>query len=233
MNLPRRKCKCSLRSFLASQPTIPTNLNLQIEFDKHGGAFHILAMVAVNSTMLPLGTAAPDFRLPDTTGKTVSLSDFKGRPLLVMFICNHCPYVKHIRAGLAQLARDYQPRGAAFAGINSNDVATHPDDSPAEMVMEARSAGYVFPYLYDETQVAAKAYRAACTPDFFLFDKNHRLVYRGQFDDSRPGNGIAVTGRDLRAALDAVLAGKPVATAQKPSIGCNIKWKPGNEPDYF
>jgi peroxiredoxin len=183
--------------------------------------------------MLPLGTAAPEFRLPDTNGKTVSPSDFKGQALLVAFICNHCPYVKHIRAGLAQLARDYAPRGVAIIGISANDVANYPDDSPAKMKEEVKTAGYVFPYLYDESQAAAKAYRAACTPDFYLFDKSHRLVYRGQFDDSRPGNNLPVTGKDLRAALDAVLAGKPVAPAQKPSIGCNIKWKAGLEPDYF
>lgn len=190
-------------------------------------------MVAVNSTMLPLGTVAPDFRLPDTNGKMVSLSNFKGRPLLVAFICNHCPYVKHIRTGLAQLARNYQPRGAAIVGINSNDATNYPDDSPAKMKEEVKSAGYVFPYLYDETQGVARSYRAACTPDLYLFDKDHRLVYRGQFDDSRPGNGLPVTGKDLRAALDAVLSGKPVPPGQKPSIGCNIKWKTGNEPEYF
>ena len=190
-------------------------------------------MVAVNSTMLPLGTKAPDFQLPDTNGKTVSLSDFRTAPgLLVIFMCNHCPYVKHIRAGLAQLARDYLPRGAAIVGINANDVANHPDDSPARMAQEVKSIGYLFPYLYDESQAVAKAYRAACTPDIFLFDKNRKLVYRGQFDDSRPGNGIPITGKDLRAALDAVLAGKPVPADQKASIGCNIKWKSGNEPDY-
>jgi peroxiredoxin len=190
-------------------------------------------MVAVNSTMLPLGTAAPDFRLPDTNGKTVSLSDFKGKPLVVMFICNHCPFVKHLRSGLAQLARDYQPRGAMFVGISSNDVEGYPADSPEKMKDEAKDAGYIFPYLYDESQAVAKAYRAACTPDFFLFDKDHRLVYRGQFDDSRPKNNLPVTGQDLRAALDAVLAGKELGANQKPSIGCNIKWKSGNEPDYF
>jgi peroxiredoxin len=190
-------------------------------------------MVAVHSTMLPLGTAAPGFRLPDTEGKTVSPADFPGKPLLVMFICNHCPYVKHIRAGLAQLARDYLPRGAAIVGINSNDVANYPADSPKEMAREAKSAGYLFPYLFDDTQAVAQAYRAACTPDFYLFDRDHRLVYRGQFDDSRPGNGLPVTGRDLRAALDAVLGGKPLPADQKPSIGCNIKWKSGNEPEYF
>ena len=191
-------------------------------------------MVAVNSTMLPLGTRAPEFQLPDTNGKAVSLADLKNAPaLLVVFMCNHCPFVKHIRAGLAQLARDYQPRGLAVVGISSNDVANYPQDSPAKMAEEARAAGYVFPYLYDETQAVAKAYRAACTPDFYSFDKDQRLVYRGQFDDSRPGNGIPVTGKALRAAIDAMLAGKPVTANQKPSIGCNIKWKPGNEPEYF
>jgi peroxiredoxin len=184
--------------------------------------------------MLPLGTTAPDFKLPDTNGKTVALADFKDQPaLLVLFICNHCPYVKHIRAGLAQLARDYLPRGVAIVGINSNDVANYPDDSPARMKEEIKAAGYLFPYLYDESQAAAKAYRAACTPDIYLFDKNRKLVYRGQFDDSRPGTGVPVTGKDLRAALDAVLAGKPVSPNQKASMGCNIKWKAGNEPDYF
>ena len=191
-------------------------------------------MALTPSTMLPLGTTAPDFKLPDTNGKTVSLADFQDKPvLLVLFICNHCPYVKHIRIGLAQLARDYLPRGVAIAGINSNDVANYPDDSPARMKEEVKSAGYLFPYLYDETQAVAKAYHAACTPDIYLFDKTRKLVYRGQMDDSRPGNGIPVTGKDLRAALDAVLAGKPVSPHQKASMGCNIKWKAGNEPDYF
>lgn len=184
--------------------------------------------------MLPLGTTAPDFRLPDTAGKAVALADFQGKPaLLVVFMCNHCPYVKHIAAGLAQLAREYLPRGVAIVGINANDVANHPDDSPAKMAQEAIAAGYLFPYLYDESQSVAKAYRAACTPDIFLFDRERQLVYRGQFDDSRPGNNVPVTGKDLRAALDAVLAGQPVASGQKASIGCNIKWKRGNEPDYF
>jgi peroxiredoxin len=191
-------------------------------------------MVAVNSTMLPLGTKAPDFRLPDTTAKSVSLSDFKGgSALVVVFMCNHCPYVKHIRSGLAQLARDYQAEGVAIVGISSNDAANYPQDSPAKMAEEAKSAGYIFPYLYDETQEVAKAYRAACTPDIYVFDKDQRLVYRGQFDDSRPGSSVPVTGKDLRAALDAVLAGKSLSQNQKPSIGRNIKWKPGNEPDYF
>src|SRR5882724_932161 len=157
-------------------------------------------MALTPSTMLPLGTSAPDFRLPDVSGNTVSLADFKGAPvLLVIFMCNHCPYVKHIREGLAQFARDYVPRGAAMVGINSNDVANYPDDSPVKMAQEVKSAGYIFPYLYDESQAVAKAYRAACTPDIYLFDKGRKLVYRGQFDDSRPGSGIPVTGKDLRA----------------------------------
>ena len=184
--------------------------------------------------MLPLGTTAPDFKLPDTNGKTVSPGDFKDAPaLLVIFMCNHCPYVVHIRAGLAQLACDYAPRGVGIAGINSNDMKNYPADSPARMRDEVKSAGYIFPYLYDETQAVAKAYRAACTPDIFLFDRGRRLVYRGQFDASRPGNGVPVTGKDLRAALDAVLSGKPTSEFQVPSIGCNIKWRSGNEPDYF
>ena len=184
--------------------------------------------------MLPLGTTAPDFKLPDTTGKVVSLADFKdASALLVIFMCNHCPYVIHIRSGLAQLARDYLPKRVAIVGINANDVANYPDDSPARMKEEVKSAGYTFPYLYDEPQEVAKAYRAACTPDIYLFDKHRKLIYRGQFDGSRPGNGIPVTGKDLRAALDAVLAGKPVSPNQKASMGCNIKWKSGNEPDYF
>jgi peroxiredoxin len=191
-------------------------------------------MALTPSTMLPLGTAAPDFNLPDTSGKTVCLGNFKARAaLLVVFMCNHCPYVIHLRTGLAQLARDYTPRGVGIVGINSNDVKNYPADSPAKMKDEVKNAGYVFPYLYDETQAVAKAYRAACTPDFFLFDRGSRLVYRGQFDSSRPGNGIPVTGNDLRTALDAVLAGKPTPKLQITSMGCNIKWKAGNEPDYF
>ena len=184
--------------------------------------------------MLPLGTIAPDFKLPDIGGEMVGLSDFSAKAgLLVMFICNHCPFVKHVRSELARLGRDYLPRRVAIVAINSNDVANYPEDSPAKMAEEAKEAVYHFPYLFDESQSVARAYRAACTPDFFLFDNNRRLVYRGQLDDSRPGNGIPVTGADLRAALDAVLAGKTAKLAQKPSLGCNIKWKPGNEPDYF
>ena len=191
-------------------------------------------MVATMSTMLSLGTEAPDFSLPDARGKIVSLSDFDKAPaLLVIFMCNHCPYVKHVADGLAALAREYQERGVAVVGINSNDVETQPDDSPAKMAEEAKRRGYSFPYLYDQTQEMAKAYHAACTPDFYVFDKQRRLVYRGQIDSSRPGSDIPVTGDDLRAALDAVLAGREVPKNQKASIGCNIKWRPGNEPDYF
>lgn len=186
------------------------------------------------STMLALGTQAPDFSLPDTGGNSVSLSDFASAPALVVaFICNHCPYVKHIREGLAQFGRDMQSKGVAVVAISSNDAANYADDSPAKMVEEAAAAGYSFPYLYDESQAVGKAYRAACTPDFFLFDKDHKLVYRGQLDESRPGNGVAVTAQDLRSSVDAVLAGQPVSADQKPSVGCNIKWKSGNEPDYF
>ncbi|MFZ5829798.1 MAG: thioredoxin family protein [Planctomycetota bacterium] len=191
-------------------------------------------MVRTPSTMLPLGTKAPDFSLTDTTGKTVSLADFAEAPaLLVIFMCNHCPYVKHVAAGLASLTGDYMDRGVAVVGINSNDAVDYPDDSPPKMREETKQRGYKFPYLYDETQEVAKAYKAACTPDFFVFDKDRRLVYRGQMDGSRPESGVPVTGEDLRAALDAVLSGKPPAAEQKPSLGCNIKWRRGNEPDYF
>lgn len=191
-------------------------------------------MAQTSSTMLELGTPAPAFSLPDAvTRQTVSLDDFAGKPLLVAFICNHCPFVKHIQAEFARFAREYQARGLAVVAVSSNDVEQYPDDSPAKMAEEAKAAGYGFPYLYDETQAVAKAYKAACTPDFFLFDAGHRLVYRGQFDDARPRNDAPVTGRDLRAAADAVLAGGTPSQEQKPSIGCNIKWKPGNEPGYF
>ena len=191
-------------------------------------------MVQTASTMLALGTAAPDFQLPDTEGKMVSLDDFRSAPaLLVIFLCNHCPYVKHVAEGLAQLARDYQARGVAVVGINANDWDEYTDDSPKKMAEERRTRGYTFAYLADESQEVAKAYCAACTPDFFLFDNARRLVYRGQMDGSRPGNNIPVTGKDLRAALDALLAGKQVTAEQKPSLGCNIKWRPDNEPDYF
>ncbi len=191
-------------------------------------------MALTPSTMAPLGMRAPDFKLPATDGRLVSLADFDGTPaLLVVFMCNHCPYVVHLRAGLARLALDYQSKKIGMVGINSNNVQTHPADSPARMKEEARQAGYVFPYLFDEDQAVAKSYRAACTPDFFLFDQSRKLAYRGQFDASRPGNGLPVNGDHLRSALDAVLSGRPAPSIQIPSMGCNIKWKPGNEPDYF
>jgi peroxiredoxin len=184
--------------------------------------------------MLPLGTKAPPFRLPDPQGKWVSLDGFKDAPaLLVVFMCNHCPYVKHIRSQFAELAKEYQAKGVGVVGINSNDIANYPDDAPEKMAEEIKQVGYTFPYLYDESQEVAKAYRAACTPDFYLFDGDRRLVYRGQFDASRPGSGRPVTGADLRTALDAVLAGRPVPSNQRPSLGCNIKWKRGNAPQYF
>ena len=188
-------------------------------------------MAVTPSTMLPLGTKAPHFRLPDPQGKWVSSDDFKDAPaLLVAFICNHCPFVKHIRSEFAELAREYQARGVGIVGINSNDLVVSPDDRPEKMAEEAKQIGYVFPYLFDEV---AKAYHAACTPDLYLFDRKGLLVYRGQFDNSRPGNGIPITGEDLRAALDTVLMGQQVSKDQKPSIGCNIKWRSGNAPDYF
>jgi len=176
-------------------------------------------------TSTELGTAAPDFGLPDTNGAMVSRDEFAGRPLLVMFICNHCPFVKHVRAKLAELGRRYQDRGVGVVGINSNDVANFPDDSPENMKREVAEAGYTFPYLYDETQEVAKAYRAACTPDFFLFDRDHRLVYRGQMDSSRPGNDVPVTGEDLTAAVEAMVVGTPLRGKQLSSAGCRIRWK--------
>ena len=191
-------------------------------------------MVRTPSTMLELGTRAPAFRLPDTDGRIVSSDDLAAAPaLLVMFICNHCPFVKHVRHELARIGYDYAPRGAAMVAINSNDVGVYPDDSPERMRDEKERVGYPFPYLYDESQEVAAAYHAACTPDFFLFDAERRLVYRGQLDDSRPGNLVPVSGADLRAALDAVLEGRAVAEPQKPSLGCNIKWKPGNQPVWW
>ena len=191
-------------------------------------------MARTPSTMLELGTPAPGFSLPDCDGRVHALADFAASPaLLVAFICSHCPFVKHLRSEFAALAREYQPRGLAVVAINSNDVETHPQDGPDGMRAEAVQAGYVFPYLLDASQSVAKAYRAACTPDFFLFDARRRLVYRGQFDDSRPGNGRPVTGADLRAAIDATLAGRAPAAGQLPSLGCNIKWRKGSEPDYY
>ena len=198
-------------------------------------------MALTESTMLSLGTTAPPFTLPDTEGKSVSLNDAKGaKATLVMFICNHCPYVKHVAPQLAQLGKDYTDKGVGFIAISSNDAANYPDDSPAKMKEEKASRGYTFPYLHDESQAVAKAYTAACTPDFFLFDGDLKLVYRGQLDETRPSrisSGVydhtnKPTGKELRAAIDAVLTGQPVTSEQRPSIGCNIKWKAGNEPAY-
>lgn len=191
-------------------------------------------MVKTASTMLPLGTRAPDFRLPNIDGTTLGLTDVAtGKGLVVMFLCNHCPFVKHVAPELVRLARDYESRGIRFVAISSNDVAQYPDDAPEMMKQEAADQGYAFPYLYDETQQVAQAYRAACTPDFFVFDALQRLVYRGQLDDSRPGNGKPLNGADMRRALDQILSGQAVPEEQRPSIGCNIKWKRGKEPAYF
>jgi peroxiredoxin len=191
------------------------------------------AMTATPSTMLALGTPLPAFRLPDLDGRLVSGDDFRKAPaLLIAFICPHCPFVRHIRYEFARVTREYQARGLAVIAINSNDIEEFPEDGPEGMRQEARDAGYAFPYLFDESQEIAKAFRAACTPDLFLFDDARSLVYRGQFDGSRPRNTVVISGNDLRAACDAVLDGRPVPAAQTPSIGCNIKWKPGNEPNY-
>lgn len=197
-------------------------------------------MVLTPSTMPSLGMTAPDFALTDpSTGQTVTLDeiatgpDGEPRPFLVQFICNHCPYVVHLADGISQFGRDYAANGLGVVAISANDPGSHPADAPERMVEEAANRGYVFPYLFDAEQTVAQAYRAACTPDFFLFDADRSLVYRGQFDDSRPSNGVDVTGADLRAAADAVLEGNPVSAVQAPSIGCNIKWRAGNAPEYF
>ena len=192
-------------------------------------------MALTPSTMLALGTQAPDFDLPDVvSGQRVSLATFAGKQaLLVMFICRHCPYVQHIKEALARLGKDYAGKAIGIVAISANDAKNYPDDAPASLKAFAREEGFAFPFCYDESQTVARAYTAACTPDFFLFDAKRQLVYRGQLDDSRPGNGKPVTGRDLRAAMDAVLAGQPVNPDQQPSIGCNIKWKSGYEPAYF
>jgi len=190
-------------------------------------------MAATPSTMLELGTTLPSFRLPDFDGRIRSSNDVGGdQGLVVAFICNHCPFVRHIRQEFARFAKEYQARGLGVVGIMSNDLAAFPQDGPQGMKQEAQEVGYTFPYLLDETQEVAKLFRAACTPDLFLFDRTGALVYRGQFDDSRPGNNIPVTGKDLRAAADALISGATVSTQQKASIGCNIKWKKGNEPEY-
>lgn len=191
-------------------------------------------MVQTPSTMLALGTPAPEFTLLDpVTGTQRSLSKAGAAATVIMFICNHCPFVIHVRDEITRLERDYAPRGVAFFGINSNSEETHPQDGPAHMAELVRELGWKFPFLFDATQEVARAYHAACTPDFYVFDRDRKLAYRGQLDESRPSNGKPVTGRDLRAAIDAVLAGQPVVAEQRPSIGCNIKWRSGNEPDYF
>jgi thiol-disulfide isomerase/thioredoxin len=191
-------------------------------------------MARTPSTMLELGTAASDFSLLEpATGKRISLADFQGRPLVVVFICNHCPFVLHIAEKFGEIAMEFGSKGVQFVAINANDISNYPDDAPEKMAALSERFSLDFPYLYDETQAVAKAYRAACTPDFFLFDAAHKLVYRGQFDDSRPGNREPVTGADLSDAIKALLANLPPLPAQKPSLGCNIKWKAGNEPDYY
>ncbi len=191
-------------------------------------------MVKTASTMLALGTKLPPFSLPNVDGRRIGNADVSNsKGVLVIFMCNHCPFVVHLRSALAEFAKEYQAKGLAIVGISSNDAVAYPQDGPDAMKTEAKNAGYTFPYLFDETQAAAKTFHAACTPDFFLFDKEQYLVYRGQFDDSRPGNGRPITGADLRKACDQVLAGKPVSPEQRPSIGCNIKWKIGTEPEYF
>jgi len=189
-------------------------------------------MAMVQSQMMELGTEAPDFALPDTDSRIVRKSDFAGKPLLVMFICNHCPFVKHLADKLADCVAEWQEQGVGVVAVMSNNVDTHPDDAPDKMRAEKQQRRYTFPYLYDETQEVAKAYQAACTPDFFLFDADHKLYYRGQFDSTRPDQGEP-TGEDLDNAIQKLLAGEPAPDKQYPSAGCNIKWKEGNEPAYF
>lgn len=192
-------------------------------------------MAAVKSTMLDLGTLAPDFTLPNVSGGKINLKEYseQSKGVVIAFICNHCPFVLHINRELAKVASEYQEKGIRFIAISSNDVSNYPADSPEQMGRVVEKEGYSFPYLYDETQQVAKSYQAACTPDFFLFDENLRLIYRGQLDDSRPGNGRPVSGSDLRNAMDRLLENRAPVGIQIPSIGCNIKWKKGNEPDYF
>lgn len=192
-------------------------------------------MALTASTMLALGTRAPDFQLPDVvSNQIVSLDSFANKQgLLVMFICNHCPFVKHVKGELAKIGQDYSHTNLGIVAISANDAANYPDDDPNHLKEMVEQVGFNFPLCYDESQETAKAYTAACTPDFFLFDANQQLVYRGQLDDSRPGNNEPINGKDLRAAIDGVIASERVDAKQKPSIGCNIKWKPGNEPDYY
>ncbi|WP_226574994.1 thioredoxin family protein [Microseira wollei] len=191
-------------------------------------------MALTASTMLELNTKAPEFQLPDVvSGKTISLDTFAGKKaLLVMFICRHCPFVKHIQTDLARLGKDYKEKNIGIVAISANNVDQYPEDAPEKLKQMAEELGFTFPFCYDETQETAKAYTAACTPDFFLFNASRKLVYRGQLDDSRPSNGIPVTGKHLRLAIETILVDKPITQEQKPSIGCNIKWKPGNEPSY-
>ena len=218
-----------MRFFRRLRSEEDSSVNAQTQMTEMGKEF-VMAVTA--SKMLALGISAPDFSLPNTKDKIVSLCDFAEAPaLLVVFMCNHCPFVKLILSVLVELIKEYQAKGVAVVGINSNEVTNFPEDRPEMMAKVAKKTGFTFPYLYDETQEVAKVYRAACTPDFFLFDKERKLVYRGQMDDSRPGNEIPVTGLDLIKAMDALLAGREVNAEQKPSMGCNIKWKPGNEPE--
>ncbi|MGK7939279.1 MAG: thioredoxin family protein [Crocosphaera sp.] len=192
-------------------------------------------MARTLSTMLPLGTKAPDFSLEDVvSGNKISLDTFaEKKALLVMFICVHCPFVKHLQDALAEVGKEYVDKGLGIVAISANDIIKYPDDAPDKMKIMAETLGFNFPFCYDESQEVAKAYTAACTPDFFLFNKDNMLVYRGQFDDSRPGNDIPITGVDLKAAIESVLIERTIDNQQKPSIGCNIKWKAGNEPPYF
>jgi thiol-disulfide isomerase/thioredoxin len=200
---------------------------MQQKFSKLVVIFKIRLMALTPSTMPVLGITAPDFSLPDTvSGKTLSLNELKSdKATVIMFICNHCPFVKHVQKELVKLSNDYIPKGISFIAVSSNDVGSHPEDSPERMKQLAREAGYPFPYLYDEDQSVAKKYQAVCTPDFFIYDQNLKLVYRGQLDDSRPSSNMPVTGKDIREALNCILSGKPIPQEQKPSIGCNIKWK--------
>jgi len=225
-----------LQGVLPEKWATPGKTVIRFKLSSDGNTqLEVIAMVMVESTMLPLGTTAPAFSLPDVvSGDTITLDTFAdSQGLLVMFICQHCPFVKHVQEELARIGKDYGPKGVGIVAISANSLQTHPQDGPDNLKAQAEDLGFTFPYCFDETQDTAKRYTAACTPDFFVFDQDKKLVYRGQLDDSRPSNGVPVTGKDLRAALDAVLAGAPPADEQKPSVGCNSKWTPGNEPAYF